>query len=217
MTSRKPGKSELQPIDMGDLLERIKDRQSKARKYQENIGKFSLTEAQILELLSHVNDLRDYTLIQLAVTTGIRREDIVSIEVKDVDLKRQLVTFHEQKKSRSWSAYLWGDSPVTLERYLKTIDRRERFLFPGRSARIPSKTHLTGRAAYDLLQKWLKATGLEERPFHALRSSCMKMLLRKGWTIEQVMRQTGDTAEVIQEHYTIPSDSEMTELARRTR
>ena len=59
MTSRKPGKSELKPVGLEDLLDRIRDRQSKARKYQENIGKFSLTEAQILELLSHVNDLRD--------------------------------------------------------------------------------------------------------------------------------------------------------------
>lgn len=183
------------------------------------IGKFSLNEEQLQKVYSNITSIRDLALIKLAAFTGIRREDIVAIEIHNIDWNLGTVKFYETKKRRQWAVWLNPDTLNILSMYVNTLDTHERYLFPGRHQKIgeiSSKTHLTGRAAYDIFQHWLQASGLENRPFHALRSSCIKLLARKGWTTEQIMRQTGDTLETIQLHYTVPTDSEMHDAASKT-
>lgn len=203
-------------IDLKSFETMIKTRAKRKEMKRGMIGKFSLTESELQNLYSRITLLRDLALIKLAVFTGMRREDVVAVELKDINWNTGEIRFYETKKQRNWSAYVNLDTMNTLEMYVNTLDRHEKFLFPGRSGRSPAKTHLTGRAAYDMLQHWLEIAGLESRPFHALRSSCMKLLLSKGWSITQVMRQTGDTEEVIRLHYTVPTESEMSLRARAT-
>lgn len=221
-------KSKVEKLDLKIFEKRMKAKDRKREMKRGQIGKFSLNEAQIGQLYSVITVLRDLALIKLAIMTGMRREDIVAIELKDINWSTGEIRFYEQKKNRPWSAYANPDTLNVLTMYVNTLDKRERFLFPGRhesKGQQFSKAHLTGRAAYDILQHWLIAAGLQEklpgggyekRPFHALRSTCIKLLQKKGWTTEQLMRQTGDSLEVIELHYTVPTDSEMVELARKT-
>lgn len=206
---------------MDGLLKRIKDKDQKTRKEMRRgfIGKFSLTEKELQVLYSNITNLRDLALIKLAVFTGIRREDIVAIELSNIDWSTGRISYYETKKRRTWKVHINPDTLNILTMYINTLDKHEKFLFPGRHDKIGakySKGHLTGRAAYNILQTWLRKSGFEERPFHALRSTCIKLLKSKGWTDEQIMAQTGDSLEVLQEHYLVPTDSEMENVARDT-
>lgn len=225
-------KNTSQKLDLKTFEERLRKKKEKREMKRGLIGKYSLNEDQLARIYSSITDLRDLALIKLAVFTGIRREDIVAVELHNIDWDQGTVSFYETKKSRQWECWINPDTLNVLRMYVNTLDTHERYLFPGRhQARGQqfSKTHLTGRAAYDIVQHWCIAAGLqkiigekdgrpeyEKRPFHALRSTCIKLLLKKGWSTEQVMRQTGDTLETIQLHYTVPTDSEMIDVARKT-
>lgn len=175
------------------------------------IGQYALTEPEVLRLLGGIRHLEDEALLILTLATGIRREDVVSIELGRVDLEHGKVSYWESKKRRDWTAWIDGEPLRRITQYVRTLPRGSRWLFP--SPRLPDR-HATGRHAYDVLQRWLHEAGLEERPFHALRSTFIKLAQKRGWSPERVSRQTGDSIRVIQAHYSTPSDDEMRETVR---
>jgi len=63
-------------------------------------------------------------------------------------------------------------------------------------------------------QKYLTAAGVESKPFHALRATCIKLCQQRGWSVEQAAKLLGDTIRVVQEHYTTPSNEELKQVAR---
>lgn len=204
------------PLDLKIFEKRMKSRNSYKANRRDFIGRYSLTEDELNRLYAEISSIRDLAIIKLAVSTGIRREDIAALELANIDWDNAIVHFYEQKKRRPWQAYILPDALTALRMYVNTLDKREKYLFPGRTKKPPSKDHLTGRAIYDIFNGWLPKAGLETRPSHALRSTCMKLLQLKGWSPEQVQEQTGDTLEVIQMHYTVPTRAEMIDTARRT-
>ena len=176
------------------------------RKHYGTSGEHSLTEEDVNKLLAVINHLEDEVLIRLAVSTGIRREDIVAIPLSGVDFEQGIVSYYETKKKRPWKANFGGTTLTVLQKYRRTLPSGARYLFPKRTN--PAK-HISGRTAYNILQRWLIAAKLKSRPFHALRSTCIKLCQKRGWLPEQTMALTGDTLRTIQEHYSTPTAEEM--------
>lgn len=173
-------------------------------------GEKSLTPQQVETLLDNIPDLHDYGIIQLAVSTGMRREDIVNVKSKDIDVINCSVTYYERKKKRTRTVFVSKNVMNTLQKIMK-INKRATYLFPGRM--ISKGGHISSKTAYNIFNRYLKAVGLEPRPFHALRATCYKMCQKKGWNPEQAARHLGDTIRVAQEHYAVPSVEEMKEAA----
>lgn len=179
------------------------------RKYTS--GQKALTPVQVDKLLPSITDLIHLGLFQLAIVSGIRREDIVRIKKSDVNFQIQSVTFYESKKRRTKTIYI----PVSVANTLQMIcnvNKKEVYLFPGGCEKIGGHGHMTGRTAYNLLQHYLEKAGLEPRPFHSLRATCVKLCQKRGWTVEQTAEHIGDTIAVVQEHYATPSSEEMREV-----
>lgn len=173
-----------------------------------------MTVADAERLCDSIGDTQDEALIRLSIATGMRREDAVSVRAADIDLERGTVTYSEKKKkSRTRIVHIAGSHKLlsSLEKQLRLIPRGSVWLFP---SKMGAKAHMSSRTAYNRLQYWLKRNRLESRPFHALRSTCIKIAQSRGWTPEQVSELTGDTIRVIQEHYSRPSDDEMAKVAR---
>lgn len=189
------------------------DLKAASREYQRirKSGTVALTEPEATLLLSKIGHIEDKALLSFAIASGIRREDIVSVQLKDVDMETRIVSFWESKKKRPWSVWFGEDTAVTLEQHIHGLPKGTPWLFP--SPRDPKK-HLSSRHAYNILQLWLERAGLKKRPFHALRATCIKVLQKRGLTIDQVMKQTGDSFRTIKEHYDTPSDDEMREAFR---
>lgn len=176
-------------------------------------GRKSLSEANIDALLSAITNLEHSALIMLAISTGIRRSDIVRIKQADFDHETRKLSFYESKKRRIHTVYVPLNVANTLQ-MVKSANKKSIYLFPGNSEKKNGKGHLSDRNAYNILNKYLKKAGLEKRPFHALRSTCIKMCQKKGWAPEETAELVGDTIAVIQEHYMIPSDQEMREVSK---
>jgi integrase len=181
---------------------------SERKKYRS--GEKTLTPSQVEKLIEHITDLEDMALIQLALSTGIRREDIVKIKSRDIDLNRNTVTFYEHKKRRTRTIPLQGRCVNTLAMWLKI--NRSPYLFPSRHS---GKKHMSGKTAYNIFNRCLKRAGLEKRPFHALRATTVKLCQKAGWSPEQTAEFIGDRVTTIQLHYSVPTPEEMKELAEQ--
>lgn len=174
-------------------------------------GRDALNPEEITRLLQSARSFQDEALLRLAIETGVRREDLVAVRVEGLDLEAGELTYFETKKDRTRTATIGPETVEVLRRYIGTLPRGARWLFPSREG---GKGHLAGRTAWNALQWALKRAGLRPRPFHALRATCVKLAQHRGWTPEQVSEQTGDTIRVIQQHYSTPSRDEMRAVTR---
>lgn len=151
----------------------------------------SLTWEEQEQLLLHTRSNEDHTIFKLALQTGIRREDIVNIEIGNVDLENRKLMFWEAKKRRHWTVPLTKDMVYDLTRYINSLKKGQRKLFT-----------FTGRTAYNKLQKTLFIAGISKRiSFHDLRRTFVKTAKKRGLSPKAVAQITGDTLKVIQEHY----------------
>lgn len=150
----------------------------------------SLTPEEQERLVSVLDTLEDMVLFKLALSSGIRREDIVGIEVGRIDLDLRRLTFWEGKKSRDWTIPLTEGVVQVLKMWISTRPgKRQLFDF-------------TGRTAYNKLQRALLKAGIKkELSFHDLRRTFIKTAKKRGLSPKAVSQITGDTLQVIQEHY----------------
>ncbi len=174
----------------------------KKEKYK--AGEKALTSSQVDEFLFVITDVRDLAMFQIALSGGLRRLDLVSIQKKDIDFELKTLTFMEHKKDRIKTIPLPDTVLNTIRMVLKAYAREK----DGRLFNISDKT------AYNRFQMYLKRAGIPGRPIHALRSTCIKLCQKNGWKEEQTASLVGDKVSTIQEHYLTPSKEEMSELVR---
>ena len=184
-------------------------------------GEDALSPKEWNKLIAVVDNLEDEVMLKLTVTKGFRREDIghgtikrkrnkktvhitTGIKVENINIEEKRLLYYESKKDRHRDVPL-GDSEIILIK--KLINSR------GKQQHKYLITY-SGRTAYRKLQEYCDKAGIRRRPFHALRSTCVKFCKAAGWSEEQVSRLTGDTIAVIQEHYATPSTAEMSEVAQ---
>lgn len=180
-------------------------------------GEHALTKAQVDEVLACTSDLVDLALFQVAVTTGIRRNDIVRLKWKDVNLEKGFIDFFEQKKDRVKRVWL-NNRTLQVLKLLKSSQKDEYYLFPGRSEPKYGKGHISSKTAYNRFQRLLVEAGVQgeddNKPFHALRATCVKLCQLAGWSVEKTAKHIGDTVSTVQKHYSTPSDEEMAGVVR---
>lgn len=170
-------------------------------------GEKALTRQEYDKLIAVITDLQDELLIKMAVATGIRREDLCNIKFNDVLLKDSQLIFWESKKSRQRTIDLPESVIVLIKKFYGSLDReslkKREYLFD-----------FVGRTAYRHFNEWCVVAGIPERPFHALRATCIKFCHAAGWSDEQISKLTGDKISTIQEHYMTPSVDEMREVTQ---
>lgn len=166
-------------------------------------GEKALSKKEYEKLISVIDNLEDELLIKMAITTGLRREDLCNVRISNINLTDGILTFHEQKKKTDRPIYLNPDVIQLIKKFIKTQEKRD-YLFS-----------YCGRSAYRHLNKWCVVAGIPERPFHALRATCVKFCQAAGWKPEEVSKLTGDSIRVIQEHYSTPSDGDMRDAVQK--
>src|SRR5574341_1186567 len=168
-------------------------------------GEKALTKSEYEKLINVITDIQDELMVKMAVATGLRREDLCSIETTNISLKDKNLTFYEAKKKK-WRTIDLPDAVITLiEKFFNTLDKKKR-------AKRKYLFDFCGRTAYRHLNYWCTTAGIPERPFHSLRATCINFAHDNGWTDEQIARLTGDRITTVQEHYRTPGVDEMREI-----
>lgn len=91
---------------------------------------FAFSEGEVARLLSACGTLADYIMILLAVRYGFRREDIVRLRIRDINIEQKTLTFYEKKKDRTRTIPIEYDVSMELKRYIATLPKNEIFLLP---------------------------------------------------------------------------------------
>ena len=165
-------------------------------------GEKALTRAEVGRLLEVITDVRDLCFFQLALSGGIRRDDMVNLKKPDFDFIEGSLVFYESKKRRMHTVYLPKKVLNSVEMVLNAYPHEKtKYLFPWCS-----------KTGYNKFQMYLGRAGLDRRPFHALRATCIKLCQGRGWSSEQTAAHVGDKVSTIQEHYLTPRKAEMKEV-----
>jgi integrase len=179
----------------------------------QRVGELALTPTEVESLLMPIDVLAERALLEVAISTGIRREDLVAIPRVNFEPDSGRLAFREAKKHREREIYLTGRALVTIRTHVRTLAPATEFLFPSPRATRSRRRHLSGRYAYDVLQKWLDRAKLRRRPFHSLRATAYKLAKARGWSVEQAAALIGDTIRVAMEFYGVATPGELREIA----
>jgi len=141
-----------------------------------------------------------YTIVILALSTGMRQAEILNLKWSDVDFEKSRVILHETKNGEIRQVHIAGHA---LE-LLKNLDKIRRidthYLFPGKS----SRSSIDIRTAWENAVKKAEITNLR---FHDLRHSCASYLAMGGASLAEIAEVLGHKTLDMVKRYAHLSDT----------
>ncbi len=147
-------------------------------------------------------------IVVTAVYTGLRKDDILNLKWKDIDLERGIIPITEKKTNKVRNIVLNNDTRILLH----SLPVKGEYVFPGKN----------GKPFKDIkksFQTALKEAGIEQSEdrrykivFHTLRHTCVSLLTERGADTTMVKNYVAHASEEMTERYTHLSE----EYARKT-
>jgi integrase len=184
----------------------MQEKANKKKKTFESYTLRALNETDYQRILKACNTFEDEILMRIAVENGLRRIDISKILLANI--REGKLTYHEHKKNLDRTVPLSATTVQKIEQYRATLPKGTKYLFSWGKSKYGDFT------AWRRFQNLCVAAGIEPRPFHCLRGSCIKILQKKGWTLNEVAKLIGDDPATVQLHYATTSDSEIEDKMR---
>lgn len=158
----------------------------KIRKPPEPKGRVRfLSEDETKRLLETCKTSRNpylYIVVVIALATGARKMEILSLQWSDADLTRGVLTFRHTKNGETRSVPLTG---YALE-LLKQHDRR-----PNSPLVFPDATGKKPLSVRDAFVNTVKQAGIEDFRFHDLRHSAASYLAMNGASLLEIAEVLG--------------------------
>ena len=158
----------------------------------------SVTTGEMLALMNDcMNDpspagARDAAIITLMYSTGLRRDELVSLDISNLDPESgRLVITGKRKKQRT--AYLLKGAYDAMSDWLvvRGMDSGPIFVAITKGGRLQLGREMTSQAIYNMLSKRAKAAGVKEFSPHDLRRTFVSDLLDAGADIATVAKMAG--------------------------
>jgi integrase/recombinase XerC/integrase/recombinase XerD len=164
----------------------------KTPKRKQQFKKQPLLPAQATALLSYYQDkaLRDYTIINLLLRTGLRTIEVIRASVEDITFKgsQRVLLVHGKGRDEKDNFVLLTDKAYQpIADYLATRGKVNSLepLFTSTSNNSKGERLSTRTISY-IAKEGLKAIGLDEKAFtaHSLRHTTAVNILRAGGSLE---------------------------------
>jgi site-specific recombinase XerD len=170
---------------------------------QEEFPVMSDEEIKVLFTCEHLaakgdQAVRNRALISLMIDTGLRRSEVASAELDDVDLTDQLILVTGKGNKQRRVPFSSGVLDL-LQKWL-TVRGNE----PG------SLFWLSSEGVYQLFRRIQKETGLKIHP-HLLRHQAASMMVRNNADIYSVRRVLGHSSVTVTEKYVTQNYQELRE------
>lgn len=123
-----------------------------------------------------------YLLIVLAISTGARKNELLSLKWSAVDFKRGQMTFHETKNGDRRTVPLTGHAFELLQAW--QAESKSMHVFRARTA---DKPMLVDKP----FQVLVRSVGLDDFRFHDLRHSCASYLAMNGASLAEIAEVLG--------------------------
>lgn len=150
-----------------------------------------------------------YTIVVLALATGARKNELLSLTWDAIDFKQRRITFHKTKTKNRRSCTVTGH-PLELLRSLYEYRRpNTNLVFPGRY-RPGAETRPTNfRTAWETA---LREASIHDFRFHDLRHTTASYLLMRGATLAEVGEVLGHTSPTTTKRYAHLAESHVSRL-----
>ena len=167
-----------------------------------------LDKREIKKLMNAVNSnkdkitrLRDATIIELGIKTGLRCSALMNIDLHDINFDENYI--HVVEKGSKTRKISIGDNTVNMLKEWIEI-RQQNFPNANTNALFVSQKNnrLSSNAANEMLKKYAKAAGITKKiTMHKLRSSAATNLAAAGVSIQAIANQLGHSSTVVTQKY----------------
>jgi integrase len=185
---------------------------SKVKKPTEPRGRVRfLDEAERRELLAACKQSPNkdlYPIVVLALATGMRQGEIMTLKWKDIDLKRRQLALHETKNNERRVVPIVGYALEVLSEHGKIRNIESDYVFP--------KCAQNGQAA--IRKGWQKAVGeakLENFRFHDLRHTAASYLAMNGATLAEIAEVLGHKTLLMVKRYAHLSEAHTSSIVEK--
>ncbi len=173
-------------------------------KSKENTGRVRFLSdderGRLLEACRPHNQL--YLAVILALTTGARQAEIMTIRWGQIDFKRQVITLSKTKNGETRSIPLVGESFIILKERAKVRSLIEDRLFPP-TAKAKKSEFLNLRAPWEDALKVAKITDFH---WHDLRHTAASYLAMSGVSLVEIAKVLGHRTLAMVARYSHLSD-----------
>jgi site-specific recombinase XerD len=152
-----------------------------------------LTKGEILKMIEVTSNFKHKAIIALLYSSGIRRDELVHLQLKDIDSKRMVIRINLGKGNKSRDALLSTNALTLLRLYYQTFYPKPiKYVFeaggkPGATYSASSINKVVKRAAEKVGVKKIIST-------HTLRHSFATHLLEQGANLKLIQRLLGHTS-----------------------
>lgn len=153
--------------------------------------------ARLLEEAKHDQHPHLYPFVMIGLQTGMRRMEILSIRIKDIDLMRKVI-FIPQAKAGAREQPITKELGKFLKAYIEAASPGQEWLFPS----IASRTGHTVNIEKPF-KRAVKAAGLDPKVIvrHTLRHTAITHLVQAGVDLPTVKRISGHKTLAMVERY----------------
>jgi len=141
-----------------------------------------------------------YTVVVLALSTGMRQGEIMNLTWKDVDTKKGRIILHETKNGERRVVPLLGHAQKLIKKLSKIRRIDSGLLFPGKNPKRP----------VFIRSPWAKAVvsaKLDDFKFHDLRHSAASYMLMSGASLGEIAELLGHKTLQMVKRYSHLSES----------
>jgi integrase len=147
-------------------------------------------------------------VVILALSTGARKQELLSLTWRDVDLRRERLLLHQTKTDKPRSVPLTERALSEMQALAKVRRIDTALVFPRRD----------GRAPLDLRYAWqqaLRQAGLADFRFHDLRHTCASYLAMNGASLVEIAEVLGHTTLQMVKRYAHLAEAHTAQVVAR--
>jgi integrase/recombinase XerD len=187
------------------------------------LPKAILTVEEINDMLNHTQvfgklGIRDRAILETFYSSGVRKNELVNLNIRDVDLDRKTLTIFEGKGKRDRVVPLGERACAWVKKYLDEVrpglasEEDEGYLFLTERGEPLIKNRIP-----DLIKKYMGAVGIDkEGASHLFRHAMATHMLENGADIRYIQMILGHANLSSTEIYTQVSIKKLQEVHRAT-
>ena len=159
----------------------------------------TFTPEEVGAILDAIHTLRDRALVLFLLDTGVRRAELVALDVGNVDLKRGVVYVRDGKGGKDRITFLGVGSRRAVRRYLLDRDAPPPYAPLWVSFTTGDRMRVAGVRM--LFRRLREKTGISHLTPHTFRRTCALWCLRSGMDVYQVAAILGHSDITTLKHY----------------
>jgi len=142
----------------------------------------AIPPCDVRKFLGAIKEIRDRALILVLLRTGMRIGELLSLNIKDLDVRERKIHIYEgEKNCLGRVVYLSDDALMALKLWLSKRKPKREYLFYGLGTK-----QLCYTMARNIFTQYLRETGLQHKGYtlHSLRHTFASELLNAGMRLE---------------------------------